>query len=279
MKLIADSGSTKTDWALITETNTTYFTTHGINPTLMPAEQIEIILTTELLSHVSSVEIVEIHFYGAGCIDPHTDKLTSLFQILFPKAAIHIFSDLLGAARALFGKQAGIACILGTGANSCVYDGKHIVDNIPPLGFILGDEGSGAYLGKRFINCCIKRQLPPELLEGLYLHLNLTYPELIQKVYREPNANRFLASITPYIYLHKSQSAVHSFLIECFEDFLKKNILPYQSTLPLAFIGSIAFYFETELRIAAEKQACIVSHILAKPIEALVKFHSSPLSY
>lgn len=182
---------------------------------------------------------------------------------------------MLGAARALCKHQPGIACILGTGANSCLYDGQRITHNTPPLGYILGDEGSGAYLGKRFVGDCIKQQLPSGLLEGLLKEYNLTVAEILDKVYRQPQGNRFLASLTPYIYKHKHLPEVREFLIECFSEFFRRNILSYpeHNRIPVSFVGSIAWFFQDELKETARKFNLHTGIFIQSPIQELKGFH------
>ena len=216
-----------------------------------------------------------IFFYGAGCTPEKAGKLSGLLAEAFLHATIQVESDLLGAARALCKHQPGIACILGTGANSCLYDGQRITHNTPPLGYILGDEGSGAYLGKRFIGDCIKQQLPSGLLEGLLKEYNLTVAEILDKVYRQPQGNRFLASLTPYIYKHKHQPEVREFLIECFGEFFRRNILSYpeHNRIPVSFVGSIAWFFQDELKETARKFNLHTGIFIQSPIQELKGFH------
>ena len=276
MILIADSGATKTDWLEVDNNNeTTFLKTEGINPFHQSDDKIENTIQTGLLPQLlSSAETCTcVYFYGAGCLPSHT---TGVFQALskaFPNAHIHIDTDLLGAARALCGHEPGIACILGTGANSCLYDGEQIERNISPLGYILGDEGSGAYLGKRFVSDCFKEQLPSFLRDGLLAEFQLTYPDIINKVYKEPQANRFLASLTPYIYKQKEVPEVHAFLLECFETFFRRNVLPYHSENSVSFTGSISWYFKEEVTEAASNLGLRTGIFLKNPIEGMAAYH------
>ena len=204
MILIADSGSTKTDWIVYTGNNgnSRVVSTQGINPFHQSDIEIELILRNEvlpllasILDNVETANLIKyVAFYGAGCTESVLSKMQGCLSGIFAEANIEVAGDLLGAARALCGNKPGIACILGTGSNSCFYDGEKIVENVPPLGYILGDEGSGAALGKLFINGIFKGDLPTHIRE-LYLNEeNITYAEIIEKVYRKPLANRFLAS-------------------------------------------------------------------------------------
>lgn len=278
MILIADSGATKTDWCFgNTLHDCQVVHTEGINPFHLTEEKIKQILQESLIQQLpfSKEEVKAVFFYGAGCTPEKAGKLSGLLAEAFPHATIQVESDLLGAARALCKHQPGIACILGTGANSCLYDGQRITHNTPPLGYILGDEGSGAYLGKRFVGDCIKQQLPSDLLEGLLKEYNLTIAEILDKVYRQPQGNRFLASLTPYIYKHKQLPEVREFLIECFREFFRRNILSYpeHNRIPVSFVGSIAWFFQDELKEAARKFNLHTGIFIQSPIQELKGFH------
>lgn len=283
MILIADSGSTKTDWAFVENGEIKErIETPGINPVHMSESQInEIIdsLDSSLSANQSSV-----YFYGAGCIPPYINKVEKALVSQFPDAEIHVESDMLGAARALFGHEAGIACIIGTGSNTCVYDGEKITDNIPPMGYILGDEGSGAYLGRVFLQHLFKRQLSDQLREEFLQEFNLTYADVIDKVYRQPGANRFLASLCPFIRKHMGDSSevgtdesTIGFFVQCaFEDFFNFNIYPYdRKDLPVGFIGSVAWHFREYLNPVSENiMEYPVKEIQQSPMQGLVRFHS-----
>lgn len=278
MILIADSGATKTDWCFgTTLPNCQIVHTEGINPFHQTTDKINQILLDGLLPQLpfSPSEVTSIFFYGAGCTPEKAGKLASILKDLFPSAQTEVCSDLTGAARALCKHEPGIACILGTGANSCLYDGKNILQNVPPLGYILGDEGSGAYLGKRFLGDCIKQQLPTHLLEGLLKEYQLTLPDILEKVYRQPLANRFLASLTPYIYKCKTQPEVHHFLTACFSEFFQRNVLSYPGChqLPVSFTGSVAWYFRQEIEETAQKFNLHPGIFIQAPIQELKRFH------
>ena len=293
MILIADSGATKTDWLLVNNHYSQLIKTEGINPFHQTEEKIESIIGKNLLASiiaflkevnqqaskannctVSLTDIKGIYFYGAGCLPTHTGGIERSLHKYFPQAEIEINTDLLGAARALCGHEPGIACILGTGANSCLYDGTQILKKTSPLGYILGDEGSGAYLGKRFVSDCFKEQLPAFLRDGLLEEFGLTYTDIINKVYKEPQANRFLASLTPYIYKQKEVPEVHAFLIDCFKTFFQRNVLPYHSELPMAFTGSISWYFQDEVREAASQLGLKAQTFLKNPIDGMAEYHT-----
>ena len=216
----------------------------------------------------------EIHFYGAGCIEPFKDVVREALERYFPSARVFVESDLLGAARALFGVKEGVACILGTGSNSCLYDGREIVENVPPLGWILGDEGSGAVLGKTLVGDLLKGQLGDTLKEAFFERFQLTQADIIERVYRQPMANRFLASLVPFIVEHRDEEAVHQLILDAFRSFLRRNVAAYgRPELPVGFVGSISAQFENELREAADAEGFIVGDIEKSPILKMAAFH------
>lgn len=272
--LIADSGSTKTDWLLIDGQNERSLHTEGINPVLQTSEQVAGILR-QVVENCPSSDVQEIHFYGAGCMGEHRERLAQLLRKAFPQAVkVEAESDLLGAARAVCGHEEGIACILGTGSNSCLYDGNGIVENIPPLGFILGDEGSGAVLGRRFLNALLKGQLPRTLLDVFYKEMNLNYADIIRRVYREPMPNRFLASLSPFIHAHLDDERVERIVVENFNDFFEKNVEKYgRKDLPVSAVGSIACAYEPYFRRAAAAYGYEVRRMLKSPIDGLRTYY------
>jgi N-acetylglucosamine kinase-like BadF-type ATPase len=269
MKLTADSGSTKTTWLLNTNgAKKLYFYTQGINPFHMDIETMESILEKELLPQLQSLEspIDNIEFYGAGCTVEKSVILKTILQKFFPSAkSVIVGSDMLGAAKALFNNEPGIACILGTGSNSCLYDGEKIVENISPMGYILGDEGSGAVIGKTFLNCLYKGG-HRDFITVFESETGLTLPDIINKVYRGPLPNRFLASLCPFIHSHLSEQWIEEMVIECFRKFFENNIKHYNSNLNIGFVGSVAFYFEKQLRKAAEKESSLITKIMKEPL-------------
>lgn len=278
MKLIADSGSTKTSWVLMNGGEVEKkITTTGINPVV----QTEEIVLTVLNELVCSLPITpsEIYFYGAGCRGEAIQRMTDTMRIAFADAKfllhIEVESDLYGAARALFGNSEGIACILGTGSNSCLYDGCSIVENVPPLGYILGDEGSGASLGKMFLNALFKGDLPAELADQYLTETCQTYDDVIRRVYREPNANRYLASTSLFIINHLDIKPLADIVEYNIEQFFVKNVCRYShSEMPVAAVGSIADAYSDIYIKVANAHGFSVSKILKEPIDALAEYHS-----
>lgn len=289
MTLTADSGSTKTTWLLnytekilnheeglpnVYEDKEYRFHTQGINPFHMQEKTIYDILTQEVLPEVSPYlktlsegEVFDIHFYGAGCTKEKCPIVSELLKEVFPVATeIEVDSDMLGAAKALFGDEPGIACILGTGANSCLYDGNKITENVSPMGYILGDEGSGAVLGKTFINLLYKGE-HGDFIGVFESETGLTQPLIINKVYRENLPNRFLASLAPFIKKHLSEPWIEEMVTDCFRLFFQRNIRHYnRPDLACSFVGSIAFYFEDQLRKAGNMEQFHVGKVLKEPL-------------
>ena len=290
MILIADSGSTKTDWALISpsvlssqlsvlSSQLSVLSSQGLNPVHQSRETILQILRSELLPKLDGSEIESVFFYGSGVRPEMEPVMANLLREVFPQAeTIEAHSDLLGSARALCGHNYGIASILGTGANSCLYDGTSIVMNTPAMGYILGDEGSGASLGKRLLHDLYKGVLSEKVKASFETETGLVMPEIINKVYRQPLPNRFLASLSTFIHTHLDIPEMRQLVIDTFVDFFRFNIAPYQRPdLPVSFVGSIAYFFESELREAAESQGFTLGTILRSPIEGLICFHNNTI--
>lgn len=278
MILIADSGSTKTDWALQSASDSVeYFHTQGINPFHQERSLIAEILRQELLPQLELESVSCVCFYGSGVRPEQVPIMVALLQEAFPQAKqVEAQSDLLGAARALCGHNYGTASILGTGANSCLYDGKAIVQNTPALGYILGDEGSGGVLGKHFLHELYKGILSEKIRTEFEQEYNLTMSDVIQHVYREPMPNRFLASLAPFIHRYLSDDAVSRLVIDNFRDFFRYNIRPYgHPEMPVSFVGSIAWHFQDQLAEAAKAEGFCIGKILKSPIEGLIKYHQS----
>ena len=278
MILIADSGSTKTDWCLCNDgTILQSIQTQGINPYHQSEEAIETVLTEELLPQLSKglQHSTKVIFYGAGCAnETANNRVKEAIQKVLSVADITIHSDLLGAARALCGHEEGIACVLGTGSNSCLYNGEEIIANIPPLGYILGDEGSSAVLGRRLVGDCLKNQLPKALRDEFFAEYSLTQEIILERVYRQPLANRFLASLTPFLSKHREVPEVHRLLVESFTDFFVRNVKQYRRPwLRIHFVGSIANAFNSEVKEAAESLGMELGTIMQSPMEGLIKYH------
>lgn len=279
MILIADSGSTKTAWCLISGNQRVKdITTKGINPFYQTEEEIEAELKNTLCQEIGGEnKINSVYFYGAGCADNQiNNKLAKTLQQVLKSDKAEVSSDMLGAARGIFKHQKGIACIMGTGSNSAYYDGNEIVKSIPAGGFIIGDEGSGAVLGKTLIADYIKNQMPENILAEFKKFYNGTYLDVVNHVYKQPFPNRWLANFTKFMYEKREDDYIHNMIVNSFTLFFNRNIKQFDSwkDMEVGFVGSIAYYFEKELKEAAQKCEITISDIYQNPIEGLIEYHS-----
>ena len=276
MQLIADSGSTKTDWRLIdVEGEISQAKTVGFNPYHQSSKDIAQKLQQELLPQLSD-EITSIYFYGAGCsTESSCQTVKTALQQVFSAAQIEVHNDLLAAARALCGHQPGIACIIGTGANSCQYDGQKITDNVPPLGYIMGDEGSATWLGKQLLNSYFKRWMPEDLQISFNKRFSPTVSDVLENVYRQPQANRYLAQFSRFTFHQLKHPWVAKLVYDGFNAFFEKNIVQYADyqQKPIHFTGGVAFYYSNLLRQVANDRGVRVQNILESPIAGLTLFH------
>ena len=297
MILIADSGSTKTDWMLLHSKGLrkgeiiATFHTQGITPIHQTPDVIRHILGQELMSQLSTfpraqlidsgelegslLSKVKVFFYGSGCTPAHVPMMTQMLGEVFSPQQVEVHSDLMAAARALCQREAGIACILGTGANSCLYDGENIVQNTPALGYILGDEGGGAVLGRMFMNAIFKNPQFADIRDEYLKKEKLTQADIINKVYREPLANRFLATTSLFIAERMDNPLLKQLVVDNFRQFFRCNIVPYQHPeLPVHFVGSMAHAYPEALKEAAQMEGFHVGTIVQSPIDGLVRYHS-----
>ena len=279
MILIADCGSTKIDWCILKgDKLVKQFFTTGVNALLMPEDKIRATFETELKPQVEGSENFEVYYYGAGCLSEEicSNVSRSIASVIPSATTISVNSDLLAAARALCGRNPGIACILGTGSNSCYYDGEKICDNVSPLGYILGDEGSGAVLGKLLVGDVLKKQLPAELCEKFLKQFNLDRMKIIENVYKKPAPNRFLASLSPFLIQNIEEPAIHRLVLNAFKSFFVRNIENYANfkEVPVSFVGSVGFYYREVLDEAAKALDITIGTVIKSPMEGLLKYHS-----
>lgn len=280
MILIADCGSTKIDWcALDNGKLEKQVFTMGMNAVMLTEEEMRERIGAELMPELGSLadRITAVFFYGAGCISEEVCSNVALaIKANIPSAeTVEVYTDLLAAARALCGHEPGIACIMGTGSNSCYYDGKHIGANVSPLGFILGDEGSGACLGKLLVGDILKNQMTPELKEKFLKQFNLEPADIIDRVYRKPFPNRFLASLSPFLAQNLDEPCVRTLVLNSFKAFLKRNVMQYDyQHSKVHFIGSVAFHYKEVLAEAAQEMGVQIGTILQSPMEGLISYHS-----
>jgi glucosamine kinase len=279
MILIADSGSTKTAWILCEDhaiKSTVY--SAGLNPVYSNEPVIEKEIREKVVPALDPAKVTALYFYGAGCFyDKEKSMVATACRAVFAKADIKVETDLLGAARAVSGRKSGIVCILGTGSNSCFYDGKQIVKNIKPLGYILGDEGSGAYIGKQYIRAFLRDEDPEEIHQAFALKYKLSAEEMIHKVYHEPGPNRFLASCMKFLSAYTDSPFVRKLVEEAFRDFFGNHVMKYPShyAYPVYFTGSVAFIFQELLHKVASDCDIKIEAIVKNPVEGLMKFHCS----
>ena len=273
--LIADSGATKTDWCLARGGETLRrFETKGISPLYQSQEEI----TGELRQHVYPLlqndRYTAIFFYGTGCIPEKTETVRQALSAVFAVPDIHVHSDLIAAAHALCGNAPGIACILGTGSNSCEWDGTAVTRQVSPLGFILGDEGSGAVLGKHLVSDALKNQLTPGLKEKLLDTYRLTPADVIERVYRQAFPSRFLAGLAPFVLEHLEDPSVRRIAEKTFRDFFERNILQYHyRENKVNFVGSVAWHFSGILKEAASACGITVGRIEKSPMPGLIAYY------
>jgi glucosamine kinase len=278
MILVADSGSTKTEWKILKDGNpleSKY--SSGINPYFLSDEEIFSLLQKEA-EELSHFRFRKIYFYGTGCnSESKINSVKGALNRFFQTGEILIGSDLLAAARSLCQDEPGIACIMGTGSNSCYYDGTTIVANVAPLGYILGDEGGGAVIGRKLISGILKKQLPKKVIDTFFDTYKLTQSDIQESVYMKPFPNRFLGQFAKFISSNIEVPELQDIINSCFDDFLKRNILQYPESgrLPIHFTGSIAFHFRPFIEDLLERNNLRLGIITQSPIENLMKYHGA----
>jgi N-acetylglucosamine kinase-like BadF-type ATPase len=280
MILIADSGSTKTDWRLIDNQNKIYQAyTQGINPYFVSSEIISDIIKTELLPCLPEGiknEDIELNFYGAGCSSAEKcNEVKKAIQTVFSNANIIVEHDLLAAARALCGHSEGLAAILGTGSNSCYYNGNEIIKNQPSLGFILGDEGSGAFLGKKLICDFLNEEMPHDISDRIKERFKISKDEVLENVYKKPFHSRYLASFSKFIYQNLKHDYCNQLVIDAFNLFFERHICKYprKGELPLGIVGSVGFYYSNIISRIANEKGIPMGKVLESPIAGLTLYH------
>ncbi len=275
MILIADSGSTKTEWHLLTdETTENRCITKGINPFYQSSTDILQNLKEEYT--LKNAKPQAIHFYGAGCANEEKNNIVKQALIdFFGDTHITINSDLMGAARALCQSKKGIACILGTGSNSCYYDGQAIASNVSPLGFIIGDEGSGAVLGKKLMADILKNQLSKDTIQLFFDKYKTTAADILDNIYKKPFPNRYLAQYTKFLSENIHLPELENLVITSFKEFIERNLLQYDniSQIPINFTGSIAYYFKDQLEKALTDYNLKPETISQAPMSGLIEYH------
>jgi N-acetylglucosamine kinase-like BadF-type ATPase len=274
--LIADSGSTKCSWKVISSNGEkNAFCTTGINPFFRTTASIYDELLVHLIPYTGT-KIEAIYFYGAGIINEEKAEIISLALVaLYPEARIELYSDVVAASRSLFGRSSGVACILGTGSNVCFYDGEKVVSGISPLGFILGDEGSGAVLGKKLLGDYFKEMMPEFLREKFAVKYPISREEVLQRVYKTERPNQFLASFAPFLSEELNEEYVQQLVERSLEEFFERNVIKIHDfrSFPIGFIGSIAYHFKEIVEKLCEKYQVKCISVLQEPMDGLVKYH------
>lgn len=276
MKLIAESGATKTDWRLIADDGTVRSAySAGLNPSVLDVEQMrEIIAPVMPVLNPEGKSVEEIFFYGAGLVsDAAAAPLAGVLSMWYPFAQMQFHSDMLAAARALFGNGSGVVAIMGTGSNSCLYENGVIVKNIRPGGFILGDEGSGAALGKAFVSDFIKGLLPEKVEKDFVRESGLDYQKIVQKVYREPAPSAFLASFAPFILERTEEPYIKNLVDSVIESFVVRSLKRYGQTVKVGVVGSFGCACEAVLRETGIRHGLEFTMFLKSPIDKLTEYH------
>lgn len=276
MILVADGGSTKTEWKIISEgIPSESIITSGLNPFFLTGQEIYFHLKKELGS-LSGKSFSKVFFYGTGCNSVLKENIIrgAIEKLLSPRD-IFVGSDLLGAARSLCQDAPGIACIIGTGSNSCYYDGSAIVSNVSPLGYILGDEGGGAVIGRKLVSAVLKKQVPAKVIDRFFETYKLTPAEILENVYMKPFPNRFLGQFARFISSNIDIPELQDIITSSFDEFIKRNVLQYPEAkiLPVNFTGSIAYHFRPFLVDLLNKNNLKTGIITSSPIEELIKYH------
>lgn len=277
VKLIADSGATKCEWCLLYDGKRKSIITTGMNPYFLSKEQILALLEKELLSKMKDVKVDEVYYYGTGLGNKdHIKTLKSALQKTFPDAVVEATNDLLAAARAVCGTQKGVACILGTGSNSCYYNGKKILKNSPGLGFILGDEGSGAYLGKRVIQYYLYNTFDEDLRARFDAKFTVTSKEILENIYMKPFPNRYLASYAIFLAENRGHYMVENIIEDALNDFFFTHLCKYNESwkYPISFVGSVAYGFRDVIKELCGSYEFDLGRILKKPMDGLITFHA-----
>lgn len=278
MILVADSGSTKTEWKILKDgvPHESIFSS-GINPYFLSDKEIYELFLKEI-NDLSRYTFRKLYYYGTGCnSDSKNNTVREALKRFFSAGEIFIGSDLLGAARSLCQNEPGIACIMGTGSNSCFYNGSEIVSNISPLGYILGDEGGGAVIGRKLVAGILKKQVPQNVINCFFDTYKLTPAEILENVYMKPFPNRFLGQFARFISSNIEIPELQDIITSCFDDFIRRNVLQYPEAkvLHVHFTGSIAYHFKPFLEDLLTKNNLKRGIITLSPMENLMKYHKT----
>ncbi|MBC7851686.1 MAG: N-acetylglucosamine kinase [Chitinophagaceae bacterium] len=275
--LIADSGATKSEWCLVgPKMETQVVFTQGISPYFLNATQIESIVLNELMPHLLRPRITAVYYYGTGCANPANAKIVKkALRNVFKSAEISVTHDLMAAARALCGDEKGIACILGTGSNSCFYNGKKMVKNSPGLGYVLGDEGSGAYLGKKVLQYFLYNMFDEDLRFKFELKYPITNVDVLENVYKKPFPNRYLATFALFLSENRGHYMIENIIEDGLNDFFFTHLCKYGESwkYPINFVGGVSWGFQDVLKELCNSYEFELGKILKNPMEGLIEYH------
>lgn len=276
VKLIADSGSTKTEWCLISDGKKKKAVTQGLSPYFLNAEQISEILKKELPGAFASAMPGEIYFYGTGCSNDNNARIVKkAITSVFKGSSVKVDHDLMGAAKAVCGNSKGVACILGTGSNSCYYNGKKIIKNSPGLGYVLGDEGSGAYMGKKVVQYFLYNTFEPDLMDRFMAKYNVTSAEILEAVYKKPLPNRYLSNFVPFLIENRGHYMIENIIEDSLNDFFFNHVYKYSQswTMPVHFVGSVAYGFKDVLKDMCNSYELQLGTVIKNPMDGLINYH------
>jgi len=276
--LIADSGSTKTEWCLLSGKSRRTVFTQGLSPYFLSEGEISSVLELELLPNLKKQAPDQVFFYGTGCSNPANIKqVTKAISNVFPKIPVDVNHDLMGAARALCGNEKGIACILGTGSNSCYFNGKKIVKNSPGLGYVLGDEGGGSCLGKKVLQYYLYNTFDEDLMDRFRAKYQTDANEILDAVYKKPLPNRYLAGFTRFLAENRGHYMIENIIEDGFNDFFFNHIYKYRESwsLPINFVGSVAYGFKDVLKDLCHSYELKLGKVLKNPMEGLIRYHQA----
>lgn len=277
-KLIADSGATKAEWCLLKGKKKKILFTQGISPYFMNSDQIAKMLNKELKPYLKNEVIAEIHYYGTGCGNPENVKSIrkGIKEVFTNTKKINVDHDLMGATRAVCGNEKGIACILGTGSNSCFYNGRRIVKNSPGLGYVLGDEGSGAYMGRKILQHFLYNTFDEELMDKFNLKFKTNQLEILERVYRQPLPNRYMASFAVFLSENRGHYMIENIIEDSLNDFFFNHLYKYKESwsYPINFVGGISFAFKDVLKSMCTTYGLQAGRIMKHPMEGLIEYHN-----
>ena len=276
--IMAEGGSTKLDIVIIDEQNEVRrYSLPGINPFYQSTEEMTSTLKESQIREENGNALKKVYYYGAGCaFEEQTNAIKESFKQAFQSETVEVESDLLAAARGLFGDENGIAAILGTGSNSGYYDGEKIIDNVSSLGFMLGDEGSGGYLGKHLVSDILKGLTSAELAEEFFQEYHTSKEVIMENVYKKPFPNRYLAGFVPFIAKRIENAYINTLVMNSFRDFFKRNIAHYgiYNTKQISFVGGVAQQFKRELTLVASQYGFTINDVQKSPLEKLIDYHT-----